>query len=416
MPGSSAAARCPATCEACGSWCCWACCGAGAAPPYRPTSRPRGPSTASPGRSPTMTWAWSSGMRAFFVCSSDLCWAHSCCDPRHGPRGDPNCWDEIYSFDMCCRPEGSQPAGARAAFAGQVAHHMWKRSMWFGALEPPICPNGGAMGEDQGPGLRPGLPGLLGPPAARELPVAPAPNGTVRHALGSRELVVVVMSQLAALRPGGRVAGALQTWARRVSPRSAYFVTEEGDHPVGSVLEGDGRIPCPDYWLLDCNTYTASIYLGHYGLQGALLRHPRTRWFAVFDDDVFLNPYALGRILRGVDAGAPVCLGAHERGDRPLLSYWSGIVCSNPAVRLLAEHLEAADREVVRRSLGYSAGDFIISKCLTDLGVPLVDVPGFYGGNLPLGGPPSLAAATFHRVRTEVDFRELDGRLFGGSG
>merc|ERR1719188_2528892 len=34
-----------------------------------------------------------------------LCWAHSCCNQRHGPRGDSECWDEVFGYDVCCLPE-----------------------------------------------------------------------------------------------------------------------------------------------------------------------------------------------------------------------------------------------------------------------------------------------------------------------
>merc|ERR1712226_796170 len=168
------------------------------------------------------------------------------------------------------------------------------------------------------------------------------------------------------------------------------------------------RIPCPQFWLLDCNTYTASIYLGVYGLRQVLRRHPKTRWFIASDDDLYLNPYALAYHLRNFDSANPMCLGNFESTRRPLLGFWSGIVCSNAAVRLLDKHLELATRDAVLERLGYTAGDFMISKCLWDLGVPLFHIQGFFGGHWPFPDGIATQAATFHRVTRRQDFERLD--------
>jgi len=231
--------------------------------------------------------------------------------------------------------------------------------------------------------------------------------------------VSVVMTHAGEFSADGRVAGIAHSWAKRLPAGSVGLAVAKAEAPPSEQVPNSVRllpIACPDYWILDCGTYTASIYLGHYGLRQMLRLHPKAWWFLICDDDVYLNPYALGKVLRGLNHGVAVCIGAHERRDRQLLSYWSGIVCSNAAVRLLDQHLLGATREVVRLRLGYSAGDFIISKCLRDLGVPLVHVDGFFGGNWPLpeGMFPPPSAVTFHRTVRRQDFEALDWQLHKG--
>eukprot|EP00408_Alexandrium_pacificum_P028638 CAMPEP_0171208628 /NCGR_PEP_ID=MMETSP0790-20130122/28184_1 /TAXON_ID=2925 /ORGANISM="Alexandrium catenella, Strain OF101" /LENGTH=321 /DNA_ID=CAMNT_0011674225 /DNA_START=1 /DNA_END=963 /DNA_ORIENTATION=- len=316
--------------------------------------------------------------------SSDLP-ACTCAGRRRAARrstaGDSACWDEIYNYEVCCTPDEEVSADTRRRFALQVAHHLWKRSLWYGLLEPASCHR-----DERGLSV-PGLPDA-------------ALNGTIVTAVAPGNLVAVVMTRLAELGPEGRAAGLAATWAARLPAGSVALAMEDVEVPAAQrppnleIL----RIACPEYWILDCNTYTASIYLGHYGLRRMLRLHPLARWFLISDDDLYLNPYALSVYLRRFNFGTPVCVGSYERSDRPLLSYWSGIVCSNAAVRLLDHHLEGATREVVRTRLGYSAGDFIISKCLRDLKIPMIDLPGFFGGNWPFegGAKPSASAATFH--------------------
>eukprot|EP00971_Amphidinium_carterae_P169419 3356618-Amphidinium_carterae.1 len=28
----------------------------------------------------------------------------TCCDPKHGPAGNSQCWDGLFNFDLCCFP------------------------------------------------------------------------------------------------------------------------------------------------------------------------------------------------------------------------------------------------------------------------------------------------------------------------
>jgi len=203
----------------------------------------------------------------------------------------------------------------------------------------------------------------------------------------------------------GRVDGVLSTWARRMPSGSIAFVVPD----VGGVGH---KAPARAH-VLDCDTYTASIYVGHYGLRQLLRWRPNARWYMVGDDDLYVNPQALSSYLRELDADATLCAGARERADRPLLSYWSGIVCTRSAVELLDLHLEGALRQTVQMTLGYSAGDFIISKCLWDLGVPMVDLSskGYFDPHWKRGAP-SKVAATFHPAKMRHEFELLDRQLF----
>lgn len=73
---------------------------------------------------------------AAFVANApeEACWTgssplakSSCCDIRKGVQGDTSCWDDLFSFDLCCPVEKVEVAKAI------------EDSCWYGSLDPAFC-------------------------------------------------------------------------------------------------------------------------------------------------------------------------------------------------------------------------------------------------------------------------------------
>jgi len=63
---------------------------------------------------------------------ADSCWVgdtmpSACCDLSKSMRGDPNCWDDLFSFELCCPNEVAQIAKAV------------EDSCWLGVIQPKVC-------------------------------------------------------------------------------------------------------------------------------------------------------------------------------------------------------------------------------------------------------------------------------------
>jgi len=107
--------------------------------------------------SPSLAAPWLSRLllaalpAAAAAASAPECWGDGtfnalvCCDLRRSPRGEPQCWDSVFTFELCCQRglgRENSPAGC-----------------WSGDIQPELCcdPRRGPRGEaacwQQGPGF-----------------------------------------------------------------------------------------------------------------------------------------------------------------------------------------------------------------------------------------------------------------------
>eukprot|EP00929_Paragymnodinium_shiwhaense_P047943 TRINITY_DN24313_c0_g1_i1.p1 TRINITY_DN24313_c0_g1~~TRINITY_DN24313_c0_g1_i1.p1 ORF type:complete len:437 (-),score=31.63 TRINITY_DN24313_c0_g1_i1:170-1480(-) len=348
-----------------------------------------------------------------------------CCQPEACDGAAPeecchcDCWSMLCTFDVCC-----QEYSPSVKIARLTQTLMRSQSHLLVSLPPRLCPP--SRGDDSLPELPP-YEGSM----QTEVPFAPG------------DVVVLVVTSTAALE-AGRARAAAKTWVKRFPPHSVFFARAGSLRPVENADLGDVEvlsIPCPTaYWKvrespISCDTYNSHMYVGPLGLRAVLETRPHARWFALVDDDTFLDAWSLAQQLEGLQIDTPMCLGTkhwHDcddgfnimedpwlragcRGNFSWLGQGYGILCNTAAVRRLYRHLERGPIVTPLRRWGVAYSDVVLGKCMDDLRIPKGHLE-YYGAKTPsdfmrgdwgrMHWPVSV-----HQVRDASEFALLEAFL-----
>jgi len=340
-------------------------------------------------------------------CCNEACWSSHDCWPK--------CWNSLCQHEPCCGPPGQRALG-----------RMQQGYRVLATIKVPISPPLCRLGE--GDASLPPLP-KVSVDAASSVPFARG------------DLAVVVITQGRAFKRNGQIHLASESWASRVPRASVFFALEDANLTPSRIRWASAhssvmKIGCPSYWHLDCNSYNTAMYTGPLALQRVLQQRPDTKWFVLMDDDTFIDPTVLAERVYSLPLDEPLCVGRmitqtfHDgASDAPdlflpnvlqrnfsWLSLGSGIVCNNRAMRAIYRHLEVGPVETALKWFGPVYSDVVITKCLQDLGVRLLNLKYFFFDDLPLQAKMirELVAGkrkrpvSFHKVVTRQHFEVLN--------
>eukprot|EP00929_Paragymnodinium_shiwhaense_P058571 TRINITY_DN29332_c0_g1_i1.p1 TRINITY_DN29332_c0_g1~~TRINITY_DN29332_c0_g1_i1.p1 ORF type:complete len:412 (-),score=69.19 TRINITY_DN29332_c0_g1_i1:480-1715(-) len=240
------------------------------------------------------------------------------------------------------------------------------------------------------------------------------------------------------------------------------------------------RIPAPEPFVMYFapGSYMSHVYKGHLGLARLHKRHPHLQWYALISDDSYVYGPFLMQFLHAASSqpsSDAVCAGHLQRqpkdvhwkvlqhmfrrcdqlGDEfgadwkdlckekaallrlPFVGvtypHGAGIFCSSAAMVLLQPYLETMLAGEVFDMYGPHFTDFIqpsdelLGRCISELGIRVVDMQGYYAGSRFPGRVSSHAAqlseyreglpqmkleealrpALWHAVKDELDFDAL---------
>ncbi|KAI1130230.1 glycosyltransferase family 31 protein [Nemania abortiva] len=104
----------------------------------------------------------------------------------------------------------------------------------------------------------------------------------------------------------------------------------------------------------------------------ALQEKPKAKWFVFVEPDTYLMWTNLLEYLRLFDSSKPWYLGKHMYASGVLFAHGgSGFVLSKPALEKVSKHWRAKKTEIEQATLKGWAGDMILGKALSDVGVDM---------------------------------------------
>ncbi|KAI0196891.1 glycosyltransferase family 31 protein [Astrocystis sublimbata] len=144
----------------------------------------------------------------------------------------------------------------------------------------------------------------------------------------------------------------------------------------------------------------------------ALHERPKAKWFLFSEPDTYLMWTNVLEYLRHFDAEKPWYLGKHMYASGVLFAHGgSGFALSRPAAEKVSAHWREKKSEIEQATLKGWAGDMILGKALSDVGVPMFwAYPHLQGDSLTaldwsvekLERPTwCYAAGTFHHMSAE---------------
>lgn len=104
----------------------------------------------------------------------------------------------------------------------------------------------------------------------------------------------------------------------------------------------------------------------------ALAVHPTAKWYVFMEADTYLMWPNLVAWLSQLDASRPLYLGYQMQIGEVIFGHGgSGFVISNPAMRKVSEYRASHMKELDQLTASQWAGDCVLGKVLSDVGVPL---------------------------------------------
>ncbi|TGJ87064.1 hypothetical protein E0Z10_g1676 [Xylaria hypoxylon] len=116
----------------------------------------------------------------------------------------------------------------------------------------------------------------------------------------------------------------------------------------------------------------------------AYRQHPTSRWYAFIEGDTYVLWASLLAWLSDIDASQPYYIGRQMNLGSEVFAYGgAGIIISNPAMELLIEQHTKDPEGYDELTINQWAGDFILSKVMSDAGVELSQVWPTLEGEMP---------------------------------
>ncbi|KAI0468697.1 glycosyltransferase family 31 protein [Xylaria cf. heliscus] len=104
----------------------------------------------------------------------------------------------------------------------------------------------------------------------------------------------------------------------------------------------------------------------------ALQERPKAKWFVFVEPDTYLMWTNMLEYLSHFDASRPWYLGKHMYASGVLFAHGgSGFALSRPALEKVSKHWRERKTEIEQATLKGWAGDMILGKTLSDVGVPM---------------------------------------------
>ncbi|KAI0533221.1 hypothetical protein GGR58DRAFT_521903 [Xylaria digitata] len=116
----------------------------------------------------------------------------------------------------------------------------------------------------------------------------------------------------------------------------------------------------------------------------AYRQNPTSKWYIFIEGDTYVLWTSLLAWLSGVDASRPYYIGRQMNIGSEVFAYGgAGIIISNPAMELLVEQHKTDPKGYNDFTINQWAGDFILSKVMSDAGVELSHVWPILEGEMP---------------------------------
>ncbi|KAI1356689.1 glycosyltransferase family 31 protein [Xylaria sp. FL0043] len=104
----------------------------------------------------------------------------------------------------------------------------------------------------------------------------------------------------------------------------------------------------------------------------ALHERPKAKWFVFIEPDTYMMWSNLLEYLSHFDASKPWYIGKHMYASGVLFAHGgSGFALSKPALQKVSKHWREKKPEIEQATLKGWAGDMILGKALSDVGVPM---------------------------------------------